>query len=106
MTRGTANVGLWDSFLQWKVSSDLFHVTAEYFRPQISRENITAAFNVNSFEKAPSQNYVRQSVIGRGTGINLGLGVVALTGFYALEKVVDQYNQLEISFTTWMKCVR
>lgn len=77
VTRGTANVGLWDSFLQWKVSSsDLFHVTAGYFRPQISRENITAAFNVNSFEKAPSQNYVRQSVIGRGfgrgTGVNLG----------------------------------
>lgn len=77
VTRGVAAVGLWDSFLTWKVSkSDLFHVTAGYFRPQISRESLTAAFNVNSFEKAPSQNYVRQSVIGRGfgrgTGINFG----------------------------------
>lgn len=72
-----ATVGLWDSFLTWKVSqSDMFHITAGYFRPQISRESLTAAFNVNSFEKAPSQNYVRQSVIGRGfgrgTGINFG----------------------------------
>jgi hypothetical protein len=77
VTKGVAAVGLWDSFLTWKVSkSDLFHVTAGYFRPQISRESLTAAFNVNSFEKAVSQNYVRQAVIGRGfgrsTGINAG----------------------------------
>lgn len=75
---GPATVGVWDSILSWKVSdtSDMYHVTFGYFRPQISRESITAAFNVNSFEKAPSQNYVRQAVIGRGfgrgTGINLG----------------------------------
>lgn len=75
---GPATVGLWDSFLTWKLldDSDMFHVTGGYFRPQISRESITAAFNVNSFEKAPSQNYVRQAVIGRGfgrgTGLNLG----------------------------------
>lgn len=72
-----ASVGLWDSFLTWKVSkSDIFHVTAGYFRPQISRESLTAAFNVNSFEKAISQSYVRAAVIGRGfgrgTGINAG----------------------------------
>lgn len=77
VTRGVATIGLWDSFLSWKASeSDLLHITGGYFRPQISRENITAAFNVNSFEKAPSQNYVRQAVIGRGfgraTGINAG----------------------------------
>lgn len=77
VTRAPATVGLWDSFIQWKISnSDIFHVTAGYFRPQISRENMTAAFNVNSFEKAPSQNYVRQSVVGRGfgraTGVNVG----------------------------------
>lgn len=51
-------------------------MTAGYLRPQISRESLTAAFNVNSFEKAISQNYVRQAVIGRGfgrgTGVNLG----------------------------------
>lgn len=74
---GPATVGLWDSFLTWKLSdSDLFHLTGGYFRPQISRESITAAFNVNSFEKAINQGYVRDAVIGRsygrGTGINLG----------------------------------
>ena len=74
---GPATVGLWDSFLSWKVSEgDMFHVTFGYFRPQISRENITAAFNVSSFEKAQSQWYVRQSVIGRGfgraSGVNFG----------------------------------
>ena len=75
---GPASVGIWDSILSWKIAdtSDMYHVTFGYFRPQISRESITAAFNVNSFEKAPSQNYVRQSVVGRGfgraTGINLG----------------------------------
>jgi hypothetical protein len=77
VTRSVATVGVWDSFLTWKVAkSDMLHVTAGYFRPQISRESLTAAFNVNSFEKAPSSNYVRQSVIGRnfgrGTGINFG----------------------------------
>jgi hypothetical protein len=77
VTKTPAAVGLWDSFLTWKASSsDIAHLTFGYFRPQISRESITAAFNVNSFEKAPSQNYVRQAVIGRGfgraTGINLG----------------------------------
>jgi hypothetical protein len=77
VTRSVAAVGVWDSFVTWKISkSDIFHVTAGYFRPQISRESLTAAFNVNSFEKAPSQNYVRQSVIGRNfgraSGINFG----------------------------------
>lgn len=74
---GPASVGVWDSFLSWKVSEgDMFNVTVGYFRPQISRESITAAFNVSSFEKAVSQNYVRQAVIGRGfgrgTGVNAG----------------------------------
>ncbi len=77
LTGGPATVGLWDTFLTWKLSdSDLFHLTGGYFRPQISRESITAAFNVNSFEKAINQGYVRDAVIGRsygrGTGINLG----------------------------------
>lgn len=90
LTKGVATVGLWDSFLSWKLTdSDLFHITAGYFRPQISRESITAAFNVNSFEKAPSQNYVRQAVIGRGfgrgTGINLG-------GLQTGDKVSFNYN--------------
>ena len=74
---GSHTVGLWDSYLSWKVSeSDLFHVTAGYFTPQISRESITSPFRISSFEQAPSHNYVRRSIIGRNygrsTGINLG----------------------------------
>lgn len=85
VSKGAATVGLWDTYLTWKISqSDLIHVTAGYFRPQISRESITAAFNVNSFEKAPNQNYIRQSVIGRGfgrgTGINVG-GIEHINNF-------------------------
>lgn len=80
VTKGVASVGLWDTFLSWKLqASDLFHVTAGYFRPQISRESITAAFNVGSFEKSPVQNYVRQSVIGRGFGRATGINVGGLT---------------------------
>lgn len=77
VTRAPATVGVWDAFLSWKLtSSEKFHLTGGYMRPQISRESITAAFNVNSFEKGIDQNYVRQSVVGRGfgraTGVNLG----------------------------------
>lgn len=77
--KGPASVGIWDSFLTWKLSqSDILHVTGGYFRPQISRESITAAFNVNSFEKAPGQGYVRQAVVGRGFGRASGINVGGL----------------------------
>lgn len=80
VTKGVATVGLWDTYLSWKISeNDMIHFTGGYFRPQISRENMIAAFNVNSFEKAPSQNYIRQSVIGRGFGRASGINVGGLT---------------------------
>lgn len=72
------NFGLWDAFVQWKAvrSSDAVHLTAGYFRPQINRESLTSAWTVNSFEKAWSQNYFRQHLVGTGpgraTGVNLG----------------------------------
>ncbi len=74
---GPTTVGVWDSYLTWKVSeNDLFHITAGYFTPQISRESMTSPFRISSFEQAPSQSYVRRSVIGRSygrsTGINFG----------------------------------
>ncbi|MGK7396576.1 MAG: porin [Candidatus Cyclobacteriaceae bacterium M3_2C_046] len=81
-SRGGANdgsqFGLWDSFIQWKISSQAEHLylTAGYFRPQIGRESITSAWAVNSFEKSISQNYLRMHLTGKGngrtTGINLG----------------------------------
>lgn len=84
-------VGVWDAFLTWKLSSesDLYHVTAGYLRPQISRESLTPAFNVNSFEKAISQNYVRQAVIGRGFGRAVG---VNFGGLYKGQGWGTRYN--------------
>lgn len=105
VTRQQPAVGLWDFFLTWKMSSsDMFHLTGGYLRPQISRESLTAAFNVNSFEKAPSQNYIRQSVIGRGfgraTGVNLGgmtehknnFGIRYNIGVFNKNTTGDQYT--------------
>ncbi|MEL7123579.1 MAG: porin [Bacteroidota bacterium] len=72
------NVGIWDAFIQWKInpSSDAFHLTAGYFRPQLSRESITSGWSVNSMEKSFSQNYIRRHLTGigpgRAAGINLG----------------------------------
>lgn len=80
VTKASATIGLRDSFFTWKVSeSDLAHVTFGYFRPSISRESLTSGLNVNSFEKAPVQNYVRQSVIGRGFGRGTGINVGGLS---------------------------
>jgi hypothetical protein len=68
---------LWDTFLSWKLTEgNAAFLTAGYMRPQLSRESITPAFRVNSFEKSIVQNYVRKSAVGREhgrtTGINLG----------------------------------
>lgn len=76
---GPVTVGVWDSYLTWKISdSDLFHVSAGYFTPQISRDSITSPFRISSFEQGPSQSYVRRSVIGRSYGRSTGLNVGGL----------------------------
>ena len=69
---------IWDAFIQWKIApqSEKLHLTAGYFRPQYSRESITSGWNVGSMEKAMSQSYIRQQLVGtnpgRALGINLG----------------------------------
>ncbi|MCC5944412.1 MAG: hypothetical protein JJT94_05710 [Bernardetiaceae bacterium] len=73
-----ADFGIWDAFVQWQITekNDALHLTAGYFRPQISRENLTSAWEVNSFEKSISQLYVRRQLVernhGRASGVNLG----------------------------------
>jgi len=70
--------GIWDAFFQWraKQGSEAFNLVGGYFRPQFSRESITSGWAVNSMEKAMSQNYIRQHLVGTGpgraVGINLG----------------------------------
>lgn len=82
-TKGPATIGLWDSFISLDLNESHQHFfTFGYFRPQISRESITSAFNVNSFEKSPIQNYVRQAVTGRGFGRATGINIGGLTSNY------------------------
>ncbi len=74
----TPNLGIWDAFLQWRIhpKAETWYLTAGYFRPQLGRESITSAWSVNSMEKATTQAYLRQHLVGTGagraTGINLG----------------------------------
>ncbi len=71
-------VSVWDAFVQWRIKSgsERFNLVAGYFRPQLSRESITSAWQVSSFEKAMSQTYIRIHLTGigpgRAPGLNLG----------------------------------
>lgn len=69
-------LSLWEAFLQWKAGK--VNLTAGYFRPQLSRESITAAWGVNSMEKAMSQTYIRKHLTGIGTGRAPGLNLGGL----------------------------
>jgi hypothetical protein len=72
----TPQLSLWETFLQWKAGKVI--LTAGYFRPQLSRESITAAWGVNSMEKAMSQTYIRKHLTGIGTGRAPGLNLGGL----------------------------
>lgn len=75
---GIPNFGLWEAYFQWRLikGSEAIHLIGGYFPPQFGRESLTSAFEVTSFGKAWSQNYIRRHLInrppGRTTGINLG----------------------------------
>ncbi len=68
---------VFEATLAYRVSqsTDLLNVTAGFFRPQISRESLTGPWAVNSFDKAPSQNYVRNHLVRRGTGRAMGVNI-------------------------------
>jgi hypothetical protein len=76
--QGTSNLyfAIWDAFLTYAIQADWLYFTAGYFRPQVGREAITTAFQVNSFPKALPNTYYREHIIGRSagreTGVNLG----------------------------------
>lgn len=67
---------LWEALLQWNAGP--VNLTAGYFRPQLSRESITAAWAVNSMEKAMSQTYIRNHLTGNGTGRSMGINLGGL----------------------------
>ncbi len=84
-------IGVWDAFMSWKMTpkNDFAHLTFGYFRPQISRECITAYSAVNSFEKSLSQTYIRQHMMGKNHGRTMGMN---LGGLRQEEKVSINYN--------------
>ena len=84
-------IGVWDAYMSWKITSrtDLATLTFGYFRPQISRECITAYTSVNSFEKSLSQTYIRQHMMGKNYGRAMGIN---LGGLKQEGKVAVNYN--------------
>lgn len=77
-TQGSSNQAfhLWDAYFTWHLQPSWVKITIGYFRPQVGRESITTAFNVDSFTKALNNFYLREHIVGRSsgreTGINLG----------------------------------
>ena len=69
---------IWDAVFTWAADSTWANVTFGYFRPQVGRESITAAFQVNSFEKALENNYLREHLVGRSSGRETGVNVGGL----------------------------
>jgi hypothetical protein len=73
----TGTLGILDAYATWRISkNEMASLTVGYFHPQISRECVTGDMLVNSFDKSPTQAYIRQHIAGKGygraTGINLG----------------------------------
>ncbi|MCX7760166.1 MAG: OprO/OprP family phosphate-selective porin [Hydrogenothermaceae bacterium] len=73
---GNTQFYLWDAYFTYTLNPKWVNITVGYFRPQVGRESITAGFEVNSFEKALTNFYPRQHIVGTGpgreTGINIG----------------------------------
>ncbi len=67
---------IWDAYFTYALDKRWANITVGYFRPHVGRENITAGFEVTSFEKALTNFYLRPHIVGTGpgreTGINIG----------------------------------
>ncbi|AHM60146.1 hypothetical protein D770_09445 [Flammeovirgaceae bacterium 311] len=68
---------LWEAFINWAYTP-MLNITTGYFRPQVGREHMTAAFKTQSFEKSLSNFQPRAHAIARGTGRELGLNIGGL----------------------------
>ncbi len=84
---------VWDARLQWKVfrERETLYLNAGWFRPNFSRESVTSPWQVTSFDKAWSMNYVRRQLVGLGPGAAPGVNI---GGFAYQEgrKVNLEYN--------------
>jgi hypothetical protein len=85
--------GLWDAFAEWKLikQKESLNLVFGWFRPQFSRESITGAWAVSSFEKAMSQNYIRMHLVGLGSGRAAGVHLGGLLK-NKRQKVIGQYH--------------
>lgn len=97
-------IGVWDAFMSWKMSSkhDLATLTFGYFRPQLSRESITAFSAVNSLEKSLSQTYIRQHMMGKNHGRTMGINIGGLKkeGFVSVNYNAGIFNNNTTSSQT------
>lgn len=86
-------VGIFDAFMDWRIipKSEKLFLVAGFFRPQISRESITPAWQVSSMEKSATQNYLRQHTTGVGPGRVFGVNFGGLLK-NASENLVLNYN--------------
>jgi hypothetical protein len=85
--------GLFDGFMDWRIKprKESMFLTAGFFRPQVGRESITAAWAVASMEKSQTQNYLRQHIVGVGPGRVIGANLGGLL-FNQSKKLVFNYN--------------
>ncbi len=76
---------VWDIYTQYKISrnTEALYVVGGYLRAPVGRESMSGALGVSSFEKAWSQWYVRQHLVGTGPG---GAGGAYLGGLVPLTK--------------------
>jgi hypothetical protein len=75
----TGQLGILDAYATWGISkSEVLNITVGYFHPQFSRECITGDLLVNSFDKAMTQGYIRNHIVGKNYGRSTGLNVGGL----------------------------
>jgi len=95
--------GLWDAFAEWKLNKkkESLNLVFGWFRPQFSRESITAVWVTSSFEKAMSQNYIRMHLTGLGSGRAAGINLGGLLK-NKKNKIIGQY-QVGVFSPQWFK---
>lgn len=74
---------VWDLYARYRISknSEALHVIGGYFRPPMSRESMSGALGVSSFEKGFNQWYIRQHLVGTGPGATGGVYLGGLHSF-------------------------
>jgi hypothetical protein len=102
-TGSLPGLGLWDAFGEYKLSkkSEVVYLVFGWFRPQFSRESMTAVWATSSFEKAMSQNYIRTHLVGIGSGRAAGVNFGGLLK-NKKNKIFGQYN-IGLFTPQWLK---